>query len=129
MMATDPPHLLLAAALAGEKAQPLEREVQRLRLVKSKTELGIMKRAADISAAAHRRVMRAAQEGMPEGRLVAEFEYECGLGGSERPAYVPVVASGYVYAFESGQAGVGRRASLCGCGTDWTDRIAWSSTM
>lgn len=95
-MTSDPPHLLLAAALAGEKAQPLEREVQRLRLVKSKVELGIMKRAADISAAGHRRVMRAAQEGMPEGRLVAEFEYECGLGGSERPAYVPVVASGSV---------------------------------
>jgi intermediate cleaving peptidase 55 len=96
-MTSDPPHLLLAAALAGEKAQPLEREVQRLRLVKSKVELGIMKRAADISAAGHRRVMRAAQEGMPEGRLVAEFEYECGLGGSERPAYVPVVASGSVH--------------------------------
>ena len=93
---SDPPHLLLAAALAGEKAKPLEREVQRLRLVKSQVELEIMERAADISAAGHRRVMRAAQEGMPESRLVAEFEYECALGGSERPAYVPVVASGWV---------------------------------
>lgn len=53
-----------------------------------------MKRAADISAAGHRRVMRVAKEGMAEGRLVAEFEYQCGIAGSERPAYVPVVASG-----------------------------------
>jgi intermediate cleaving peptidase 55 len=62
--------------------------------VKSAVELGIMKRAADISAAAHRRVMRAAAGGMAEGRLVAEFEYECALRGSERAVYVPVVASG-----------------------------------
>ena len=63
-------------------------------MTKSKVELGIMKRAADISAAGHRRVMRVAKEGMAEGRLVAEFEYQCGIAGSERPAYVPVVASG-----------------------------------
>lgn len=65
-----------------------------MRLVKSPVELEIMKRAADISAAAHRRVMREAQGGLPEARLVAEFEYECAIRGSDRPAYVPVVASG-----------------------------------
>lgn len=55
-----------------------------------------MKRAADISAEAHTRVMRAAKEGMAESQLVAEFEYRCGMDGAERPAYVPVVASGSV---------------------------------
>ena len=29
--------------------------------------------------------------------LAAEFEYHCAMGGAERPAYVPVVASGRVY--------------------------------
>lgn len=30
-----------------------------------------------------------------ERSLQAHFEYMCSLGGSQRPAYVPVVASGY----------------------------------
>lgn len=92
----DPPHLLLAAALASEKAKPLEKEVQALRMVKSPAEIRLMKRAADISAEAHTCVMRAAQAGRAESQLVAEFEYRCALEGAERPAYVPVVASGSV---------------------------------
>jgi intermediate cleaving peptidase 55 len=52
----DPPHLLIAAALAGGKAKPLENEVQRLRVVKSERELRLMKKAADMSAAAHTEV-------------------------------------------------------------------------
>jgi intermediate cleaving peptidase 55 len=86
--------MLLAAALASEHAKPLEREVQRLRMVKSKNELGLMRRAADLSAEAHTRVMRFAEGGISEGALAACFEYHCALGGAERPAYVPVVASG-----------------------------------
>lgn len=38
--------------------------------------------------------MRFTQPGMSEGSLAAHFEYLCALKGSERPAYVPVVASG-----------------------------------
>lgn len=52
----DPPHLLIAAALAGGKSRPLENEVQRLRVVKSEKELRLMKKAADMSAAAHTEV-------------------------------------------------------------------------
>ena len=33
---------------------------------------------------------------LPEASLAAHFEYLCMLGGAERMAYVPVVASGYV---------------------------------
>lgn len=53
-----------------------------------------MKEAADISSKAHERVMRAARPGGTERELEAEFEYWCAKSGSERPAYVPVVASG-----------------------------------
>lgn len=42
--------------------------------------------------------MRFAQPGMSEHALAAHFEYLCGLSGSQRPAYVPVVASGSVLA-------------------------------
>lgn len=38
--------------------------------------------------------MRFAQPGMSEYALAAHFEYACALDGSQRPAYVPVVASG-----------------------------------
>jgi intermediate cleaving peptidase 55 len=85
---------MLAAALASDRARPLEREVQKNRLVKSKRELGLMKDAADLSAGAHTEVMRFAKAGGTEAALAAHFEYHCALGGAERPAYVPVVASG-----------------------------------
>ena len=39
--------------------------------------------------------MRFAKPGMSEGMLAAHFEYLCALGGAQRPAYVPVVGSGY----------------------------------
>lgn len=38
--------------------------------------------------------MRFAQPGLSEGDLRAHFEYICARGGAQRPAYVPVVASG-----------------------------------
>jgi intermediate cleaving peptidase 55 len=53
---TDPPHLMLAAALASDRAKPLEREVQKMRLIKSRRELRLMKAAADFSADAHTQV-------------------------------------------------------------------------
>lgn len=55
-----------------------------------------MKKAADISSAAHTKVMRAAKVGGREAELEAVFEFECAMRGSERQAYVPVVASGSV---------------------------------
>lgn len=90
----DPPHLVLAAALASEHAKPLERPIQALRVRKSPAELRLMKAAAEMSSKAHREVMRFAKPGGTEAQLAAHFEYICALGGSERPAYVPVVASG-----------------------------------
>ncbi|BEI87082.1 hypothetical protein CcaverHIS002_0704280 [Cutaneotrichosporon cavernicola] len=90
----DPPHLVLSAALASDAAKPLARVVENLRIRKSPAELELMARAGAISAEAHRQVMRFARPGGTEANLQATFEYHCALGGSERPAYVPVVASG-----------------------------------
>nr|ODN93281.1 farnesyl-diphosphate farnesyltransferase [Cryptococcus depauperatus CBS 7841] len=91
---SDPPHLLLAAALSSERAMPLEKHLQRLRMIKTSVELALMKRAAEISSAAHTKVMRAAKIGGKEADLEAIFGFECAMEGSERQAYVPVVASG-----------------------------------
>ena len=41
-------------------------------------------------------VMRFTEPGMSEHVVAAHFEYLCAREGSQRPAYVPVVASGYV---------------------------------
>ncbi|ORX34207.1 putative X-Pro aminopeptidase [Kockovaella imperatae] len=90
----EAPHVLIASALTAETAKPLEKEVHRLRMIKSLAERALMKRAADLSSAAFVEVMKAAKPGISEATLAAIFEFECALGGSERPAYVPVVASG-----------------------------------
>ncbi|WWC60479.1 uncharacterized protein I303_103052 [Kwoniella dejecticola CBS 10117] len=90
----DPPHLMIAAALSSEFAQPLEKPIQQLRMIKSPLEIQQMKKAADISSLAHTKVMRSAKAGGRERDLEATFEYECGIRGAERQAYVPVVASG-----------------------------------
>lgn len=97
---TIPPHLALHALLQSNSAKPLAPEVEKLRIVKSPAELNLMKRAGDISSAAHASVMRATTRRGLEGKQVdenfiqAEFEYRCAIEGSERAAYVPVVASG-----------------------------------
>ena len=41
--------------------------------------------------------MRFTRPGLSEAAIAAHFEYLCSLSGSQRLAYVPVVASGYVF--------------------------------
>lgn len=43
--------------------------------------------------------MRFTRPGLSEHALAAQFEYLCAMSGSQRPAYVPVVASGSVPSF------------------------------
>ncbi|KAI0250561.1 peptidase M24 [Lactifluus subvellereus] len=76
------------------KRRPLAPLVRALRSVKSKCEQDVMKLSADISARAHAKTMRLAQPGLSEAVLQAHFEYICARSGAQRPAYVPVVASG-----------------------------------
>ncbi len=65
-----------------------------LRLIKQTDEVKVMKHAARISAAAHRRAMQVCQPGMMEYELHAELEYAFRKGGSAYPAYPPIVAGG-----------------------------------
>jgi len=65
-----------------------------LRLLKQTEELQVMKRAAKISAQAHRRAMQMCQPGMMEYEIQAELEYEFLKGGALFPAYPPIVAGG-----------------------------------
>ncbi|BGP15230.1 aminopeptidase [Rhodosporidiobolus nylandii] len=81
-------------ALGKRDLRSAAREVEKLRLVKSEAEAAVMRRAADVSSAAHSKVMRLCRPGMSEAALVSHFEHHTSLHGSPRPAYVPVCASG-----------------------------------
>ncbi|MEG4516115.1 MULTISPECIES: aminopeptidase P N-terminal domain-containing protein [unclassified Microcoleus] len=65
-----------------------------MRLVKSETELALMRKAANISVAAHNRAQEFAQPGRYEYEIQAEIEHIFGMNGCT-PAYPSIVASGY----------------------------------
>jgi Xaa-Pro aminopeptidase len=65
-----------------------------MRLIKRPEEIKVMKRAARVSAAAHRRAMQACRPGMMEYEVEAELLYEFKKGGSPYPAYPPIVGGG-----------------------------------
>lgn len=65
-----------------------------MRLFKSAAELKVMRRAADISAAAHVRAMRACRPGKMEYEIEAELRHEFIRNGARLPAYEPIVGGG-----------------------------------
>jgi Xaa-Pro aminopeptidase len=65
-----------------------------MRLVKETGELALMRRAAGITAGAHRRAMHAARPGRAEFEIEAELLHEFRRHGAQAPAYTPIVASG-----------------------------------
>jgi Xaa-Pro aminopeptidase len=79
---------------APERVHDVRALIDEMRLVKDAQELALMRRAATISAAAHRRAMRAARQGAFEYTLEAELLYEFRRGGAQFPAYWPIVAGG-----------------------------------
>ncbi|KAJ7367774.1 peptidase M24 [Mycena albidolilacea] len=81
-------------AISHSRRKPLAPKIAHLRAIKSEAELSVMRQAADISGRAHAKTMRFTRPGLSEAALAAHFEYLTSLAGSQRPAYVPVVASG-----------------------------------
>jgi Xaa-Pro aminopeptidase len=79
---------------APDRVQDVRSLVDEMRLVKDEREIGLMRRAASISAAAHRRAIRAARPGRFEYELEAELLHEFRRGGAQFPAYWPIVAGG-----------------------------------
>ena len=65
-----------------------------MRLIKDAHELGVMRRASRIAAAAHRRAMHAARPGRMEYEIEAELLHEFRRNGAQFPAYSPIVAAG-----------------------------------
>lgn len=65
-----------------------------MRLIKDDHEIALMRRAADISAEAHRRAMRVCAPGRYEYEIEAELLHEFRRQGSQYPAYTSIVAAG-----------------------------------
>ena len=87
-----------ANSRAGQHAPAQIRDVRamvdEMRLIKDEHELATMRRAAAISAGAHRRAMQATLPGRHEYEVEAELLHAFRRGGSEFPAYSSIVAGG-----------------------------------
>jgi Xaa-Pro aminopeptidase len=79
---------------APDRVQDVRGLIDNMRLVKDVQELGVLRRAARIAAAAHRRAMQTARAGRGEYEIEAELLYEFRRNGAQFPAYSPIVAGG-----------------------------------
>ena len=83
-----------AGIAAPERLHDVRVLLDDMRLVKDAHELGTMRRAARIAAAAHRRAMHSARPGRMEYEIEAELLHEFRRNGAQFPAYSPIVAAG-----------------------------------
>ncbi len=65
-----------------------------MRLIKDAGEIALMRRAAEISAAAHIRAMKVTRPGATEHEVEAELLHEFRRRGAQSPAYPAIVAGG-----------------------------------
>ncbi len=82
-----------AAPLA--KLQDLRPVVTRERMIKSPSEIALIRKAVDASVAAHLAAMRAAKPGVWEYQIAALMQYEYMRRGCEWSSYPPIVGSGF----------------------------------
>ncbi len=73
-------------------ANPL---IDHLRTVKDAGELHMVTRATDASVASHLAALKAIHPGVTEREIAALMQYEFSKRGCERPAYAPIVGSGF----------------------------------
>jgi len=66
-----------------------------LRAVKDAGEIELIRKATNASIAAHLAAIRAMKPGSTEREISALLQYEWGKRGCERPAYAPIVGSGF----------------------------------
>jgi Xaa-Pro aminopeptidase len=79
---------------APERLHDVRAALDDMRLTKDAYEVGVMRRAARIAAAAHRRAMQQTRPGRTEYEVEAELLHEFRRNGAQFPAYSPIVAGG-----------------------------------
>lgn len=80
--------------LAPSVMHDLHAVLDELRLIKDEHEIALLRKAAAITASAHRRAMRTTRPGRFEYEIEAELLYEFRRQGCTAPAYPCIVASG-----------------------------------
>ncbi len=83
-----------AGVTAPEEIVDVRQALDALRLVKDEHELKLMRRAAEISAGAHRRAMELTRAGWFEYQVEAELMHEFLRHGAQAVAYPSIVAGG-----------------------------------
>jgi len=78
--------------ISFREATPL---LSRLRMIKDAGEVEFIRRATTASMAAHEAALKAIHPGVSEREISALMQYEFGKRGCERPAYAPIVGSGF----------------------------------
>ncbi|MDP3744695.1 MAG: aminopeptidase P N-terminal domain-containing protein [Methylotenera sp.] len=83
-----------AGVSAPDDIADVRKLVDEMRLYKSPDELDLMRRSANIAAAAHNRAMQKVRAGKMEYEIEAEFLHEFYRKGAQSPAYTSIVAGG-----------------------------------
>lgn len=83
-----------AGVSAPSQAIDVRSAIDEMRLIKDSVEIDTMRRAAIISADAHKRAMRTTRPGHFEYQVEAEILHEFRRRGSQAPAYGSIVAGG-----------------------------------
>ncbi len=79
---------------APDSITDVRKLLDEMRLYKSDSELAVMRRSANIAAAAHQRAMQFTRPEMMEYEIEAEFLHEFYRHGAQAPAYTSIVAGG-----------------------------------
>lgn len=88
--------LQLAHAFPGfAQFESGDQKIGELRAIKDRGEIALIQKAADASVAAHRAAMKAMKPGVIEHSIGALMTYTYEAQGCERPAYAPIVGSGF----------------------------------
>jgi Xaa-Pro aminopeptidase len=71
------------------------KQIAEVRSIKDAGEVALLRKSAEASVAAHFAAMKAMKPGVTEHQIAALMQYEFERRGCERPAYAPIVGSGF----------------------------------
>lgn len=81
-------------ALGVENWQPLENSVNRLRIVKSGSEITLLRKAEEIGDIAFSKILDFLKPGVTELQVAAELEYQMKKAGAQKTSFDTIIASG-----------------------------------
>lgn len=91
-------------ALSGAEFVPVSGAVEKLRLIKSPSEINILKEAAEIADAAYKHILTYVKPGLKEIEVANELEFFMRKQGAVSSSFDIIVASGYRSALPHGVA-------------------------